>query len=309
MPVLNVLGRQALRVAAVRRAALTVAAARGHRLVLVFHRISDGNTYSAGLIPSVPASLFRRQLELLLDAGDIVPLEALLDSTRDQHRPRFALTFDDDSITHYETALPVLREFGVTATFFLSGRSLHGLGPLWFEKLDHLIATRGIRAATRWLGIDEDDPERLAVDCENDLLMQQRMDELPDVSVRHLSGAQIRALVEAGMAIGFHTLEHRLLSLLSGSAVDEALERGKPELEQAAGHPMRLFAYPHGKADCRIPERLQAAGFVAACTGRPHPMRPGDDPYLIGRWEAGPIGIDRFVTGLAARLNGWSSRA
>jgi NAD(P)-dependent dehydrogenase (short-subunit alcohol dehydrogenase family) len=30
-------------------------------------------------------------------------------------------------------------------------------------------------------------------------------------------------------------------------------------------------------------------------------------PYLIGRWEAGPIGIDRFVAGLAAKVNGWSS--
>ena len=32
----------------------------------------------------------------------------------DWHRPRFALTFDDDWITHYERALPVLQDLGVT---------------------------------------------------------------------------------------------------------------------------------------------------------------------------------------------------
>jgi peptidoglycan/xylan/chitin deacetylase (PgdA/CDA1 family) len=298
-----------LRNGVVRRAALTAAAARGHGLVLVFHRITGDDPASPGLIPSVPEALFRRQVEALLDAGEIVSLETLLDRDRYRHRPRFALTFDDDSTTHYERVLPALRNLGVTGTFFLSGRSLHGLGPLWFERLDSLIGAHGIHAAARWLEIDTSDLERLAVACENDPLLQQRAQQLPDMGVQHLNGTDIRALADAGMAIGFHTLQHSLLSLVPGSALDEALARGRGELEEAAGRPIRLFAYPHGKPDLRVAARLASAGFVAACTGRPFPVRPGDDPYLVGRWEPGPIDLDRFVAGVAVKLNGWSRAA
>jgi peptidoglycan/xylan/chitin deacetylase (PgdA/CDA1 family) len=309
MAVLTSLGRRALRIGAVRRAALAAAAVRGHGLVLVFHRIADDSPTPQGFIPSVPESLFRRQIEALLDVGDIVPLEALLEFRSDHRRPRFAVTFDDDWTTHYERALPVLRSLGVTATFFLAGRSLHGLGPLWFETLDGLIAADGIRTVARSLGIETGDPEQLAIACENDRSLQRRIEDLPDLGVRHLTDAEIRALGDAGMTIGFHTLHHPLLSLLPESALDSALTQGRDELEQAAGRPVRLFAYPHGKAERRVVARLSSAGFVAACTGSPRAVRPGTDPYLLGRWEAGAIDLDRFVAGAAARLNGWTRRS
>jgi peptidoglycan/xylan/chitin deacetylase (PgdA/CDA1 family) len=132
---------------------------------------------------------------------------------------------------------------------------------------------------------------------------------LPEQEVHRLGSAEISVLANAGMTIGFHTLQHPLLSRLSDSALDEALVRGRSELEVAAGRSIRLFAYPHGKADPRAAARLPAAGFVAACTGRPLPVRPGHNPYLLGRWEPGPICLDRFMASVAARLNGWSKRA
>jgi peptidoglycan/xylan/chitin deacetylase (PgdA/CDA1 family) len=304
MTVVKGLVRRAFRIAAIRRATVSAAAMRGHGLVLVYHQIS-GESPRQGLVPSVPEALFRRQLEALLDTGDIVPLETLLASRFDRRRPRFAVTFDDDWTTHHERVLPILRSLGVTATFFLSGRSLHGLGPLWFERLDALIASEGIRVVGRQLGMDTEDPERLAIIAENDPVLQERMEGLPDGGIRHLSNAEIRALSDAGMAIGFHTLHHPLLTRLPDRAVDEALARGRGELEEATGRQIRFFAYPHGKADRRVAERLRGAGYIAACTGRPVPVRPGSDRYLLGRWEPGPIDLDGFIASVAARLNGW----
>jgi peptidoglycan/xylan/chitin deacetylase (PgdA/CDA1 family) len=302
------LGRRAFRVGVLRRAALAAGAARGHGLVLVFHRIGD-RSGRGGLVPTVPAPLFRQQLEALADAGDIVPLEALLAPASTPRRPRFAVTFDDDYPTHHDEALPALRQLGITATFFLSGRSLHGLGPLWFERVDALIAAEGVRAAAERLGIDTDDPERLAVACERDPVLQERADGLPAGNIRHLAAAEIRTLVHAGMTIGFHTVRHPLLPRLPDAALDEALSHGRRELESAIGGAVRFFAYPHGKADWRTATRVRAAGFAAAFTGRPGPVRPADDPHLLGRWEPGPIALDRFVAGVAARLNGWGRGA
>ncbi len=306
MTLVKTVGRYAFRIAAVRRAAFAAGAARGHALVLVFHRISDQTGSRQGLVPSVPEHLFRRQIEALVDAGEIVRLEDLLSPQRGWRRPRFALTFDDDWISHYERVLPILLDLGVTATFFLSGRSLHGLGALWFERLDDLIVTHGSREASRSLGITTDDLESLATLCESDGSLQTRLEELSTGEVRRLNGADISALADAGMGIGFHTLHHPLLRLVADSDLDDALIRGRRELEAVAGRPITLFAYPHGKADPRAAARLRAAGFIAACTGRPTPIRPSDDPYLLGRWEPGPMDLERFIASVAARLNGWS---
>jgi hypothetical protein len=40
-----------------------------------------------------------------------------------------------------------------------------------------------------------------------------------------------------------------------------------------------------------------------AWTGWPRPIRAGDDPYLLGRWEPGPLETDAFLAALAVRLN------
>ena len=146
-----------------------------------------------------------------------------------------------------------------------------------------MIADAGIRAVARWLGIDTDDPERVATVCENEPSLQERIEELPDREVQRLGSAEIAALADAGMAIGFHTLQHPLLSRLSDSALDEALVRGRSELEVAAGRPIRLFAYPHGKADpravaraprCRFHRGLHGSPAAGSSGGRPISPRP-----------------------------------
>jgi peptidoglycan/xylan/chitin deacetylase (PgdA/CDA1 family) len=302
------LGFRALRAPAVRRLVAAGAAIRGRALVLVFHRITRDGEPSSGIVPAVPLEVFRRQLEEILEVGDIVPLPTLLEETRLHARPRFALTFDDDYVSHHDVALPVLRERGLPATFFVGGRSLHGLAPLWFEVLDALVLSAGVIEVGRRLGIESRDVRDLAETCENDRDLQLRI-EAEDASVeRHLTADEIAALADANMTIGFHTLHHRLLTRLSDDEVDAALKGGRSELEDVVGHRLRLFAYPHGKADGRTATRVRHAGYVAAWTGRPGAVTPRDDPYFLGRWEAGPVHGDGFAARVATTLNRSSGR-
>jgi peptidoglycan/xylan/chitin deacetylase (PgdA/CDA1 family) len=105
------------------------------------------------------------------------------------------------------------------------------------------------------------------------------------------------------MTIGFHTLEHDVLPDLGDSALEDAVSRGRPELSAAAGAAVRYFAYPHGKADARSAAAVRRAGFSAALTGRPRPIRSRDDPHCLGRWEPGPLGEDELLINLAIRLH------
>jgi peptidoglycan/xylan/chitin deacetylase (PgdA/CDA1 family) len=300
------LGSRALRAPAVRRVAAATAAIRGRRLVLVFHRIIEDEEPAGGVVPAVPQGVFRRQLEQILEVGDIVPLTSMITETSVHARPRFALTFDDDYISHYEVALPILREWKVTATFFLGGRSLHGLGPLWFEILDELVLSRGVAELGRWLGIGTGDLLHLTQACENDRRLQRRIEAEDAAVARHLTPDQITALANAGMTIGFHTLHHRLLTGLPDHEIDSAMTEGRAELEDAIGDRLDLFAYPHGKADESVRKHVQRAGYVAAWTGRPRAFTRRDDRYLLGRWEAGPLHGHDLVARVIATLNRWA---
>jgi peptidoglycan/xylan/chitin deacetylase (PgdA/CDA1 family) len=257
-------------------------------------------------VPAVPQEVFRRQLEEILEIGDIVPLTSMFEDAPGRVRPRFALTFDDDYISHYEVALPILRERELTATFFVAGRSLHGLGPLWFEVLDALVLSHGVAELGHRLGIETGDVQHLARICENDLQLQQRI-EAEDAAVeRPLSADHIAALTDAGMTIGFHTLHHRLLPGLPDREIDAALTEGRGKLEDVVGARLNLFAYPHGKADGAVARRVRQAGYVAAWTGRPRAVAPRDDRYLLGRWEAGPVQGSDFGARVVARVNRWA---
>jgi hypothetical protein len=66
---------------------------------------------------------------------------------------------------------------------------------------------------------------------------------------------------------------------------------------------MEFLAYPHGRADRRVAEHARTAGYRAAFATGGRPVGARSDPFLLGRWEAGPLRDDEFLAHLTLRLN------
>jgi peptidoglycan/xylan/chitin deacetylase (PgdA/CDA1 family) len=300
-----------LRSPVVNRAVRALARARGHSLVLVYHRVGPLTNPECQVVPSVAQDLFRAQLQALGDIVDFVRLDDLLASARaargalSHRRLSIAVTFDDDLPSHASHALPILRELQVPAAFFLSGRALHGRGPYWFQRLEALLTTHGPAHTAALLGQPTCTPAMLALACEQHLELRQRVADVsayvPETHV--LDREDLRELAAAGMTIGFHTVEHPVLTLMSDPALQVAVRHGRERLAAAAGRPVRYCAYPHGKSDARVALAVRMAGFDAAFTGRPEPLCPRHDRFAIGRWEPGAIGVDDVLVKLALYLH------
>lgn len=291
-----------LRVPLVNRAVLAAGAARGNALALVYHRVRPRPAAPHEVVPCVPLALFRQQVRALAAAGDVVDLPALLQPRRGS-RPRFALTFDDDYADHLAHAVPVLQELGVPATFFLSGRSLHGSGPYWWEALEHRLAGEGLAATARHLDLPPTSPRDLARRCQADPPCQEHLlASAPERAARHLATDDIRALALAGMRVGFHTVDHSVMTRLDSAQRQHALTHGREALATVAGQPLELFAYPHGKTDPVTTAQTRLAGFTAAWTGQSRAICPGDDPWQLARWEPGPVDPRTLLVKAAARL-------
>ncbi len=273
-------------------------------MVLLWHRVSPTGGAAHEVMPNVAASLFREQLEALRTEVEIVSLSKLLDfNERETTKPRIALTFDDDDASHTVYALPILLALNLPATFFLSGRSLHGRGPYWWMTLERILRDKGSAAAAQLLGVPPRSPSALAADCEGTARAEQlsRLTAPDDGAL--LATCDFRSLSEAGMTLGFHTLEHQVLPSLSDENLAEALQSGRAALESCVNAPIEFLAYPHGRCDQRVAEATRRAGFRAAFVTGNRPISKGRDDFRLGRWEPGAITPDALLAELALRLH------
>lgn len=298
-------GMSLLRAAPARRLALRVARARGRGMVFVYHRVTPQGKQPHEAVANVALPAFRAQLETLATIGDIVPLSALLNEPPSRNRVRFAITFDDDEPCHVQHAIPILRSLGVPATFFLSGRSLHGLGAYWWMLLERLIETEGVARAGAVLGFQSQTAEDLAAVCEN--VGPPVTDRLAAL-VRTEEGAVLSpedfpVFLQSGMEVGFHTLYHLVLTTLPDAELTRAVQVGRSELAAAVGGTVDLLAYPHGRTNGRVARSAESAGYRAAFrTGR-RPIAPHDDPFVLWRWDIGSVPVDRLAACVALGLN------
>jgi peptidoglycan/xylan/chitin deacetylase (PgdA/CDA1 family) len=279
-----------------RRALDRIRDARGVRLALLYHRVAPRPTARYEIVPTVPLHLFREQLEAFGELGEIVPLADLLDGPKRGDDPlRIALTFDDDYGTHARHVLPVLRELHLPATFFLSGRALHGLGAYWWERLEAWVAARGLEEVAHLLDLRGEIEPRLGLRSEGDPRRLALIERDAPAGEPPLDEGGIRALCRAGMTIGFHTVHHPVLPSLEEERQREALVRGRKELASLVEAPLRWFSYPHGKADGRTIVLTREAGYEAAWTTQPRALRSDDHPLRLGRWEPQPLSIDEVL--------------
>lgn len=294
---------------------LVARAAASRRLcVLNYHRVLERPDPLLESEPDLAA--FRWQMALLADCFNVLPLAdalALLDAGR--LPPRAAsITFDDGYRSVYELALPVLKEFGLPATVFVTSGHV-GNGNMWNDRimaalqslpggeLDLSDAALG-RYSLRTLA-DRKASLRRLTEASKYLPPAARralVRRLESMVGGHgpqdlmLSADMVLALDRNGIEIGAHTVTHPILTSLDDDGARTEVCAGKQQLEALTGRPVRLFAYPNGKAgkdfDARHVAMVREAGFEAAVTTAPGAAQTGHDRYQLPRsrpWDRTPL--------------------
>lgn len=252
--------------AGVARLLSSVGAWRG-TLVLNYHRIAPADTRPTGEGWSATEDELDSQLRYLNKHVEVVGPEALLERRNGRS---VILTFDDGYRDNYERALPLLREHGVPATFFLATGFLDRGGVAWWEEIDWMVqsSTRprlnGALTAGAELSLGDKAARRKAV-----ARLLERYKQLPGGETEQfldqlaqatgsgrldpgegrdawMTWDMARELLAAGMSIGGHSVSHPVLARLPQGQQRREILECRDRLAQELGIPMELFSYPVG---------------------------------------------------------------
>ena len=294
-----------------------MAAPRGGnaRLCIVnYHRVLESR--DPLLHPEPDIRTFRWQMELLAESFNVLPLHDAIEALGKKELPPRAvcITFDDGYRSVHDHALPILKEFKLPATVFVTTGYMTESN-LWndriLESFRHLPAGRldlrdigmGVYSlsnlAERKGALHEVMESVKYLVPENRQKAIGKLEALAKKDFPHrlmLTREMIARLAGEGIEIGGHTISHPILTRLDDEAARNEIAGSKRHLETIIGKPVRLFAYPNGKTGKDYDERhvrmVKEAGYAAAFTTERGAAGHHHDPYQIPRdrpWDSTPL--------------------
>jgi peptidoglycan/xylan/chitin deacetylase (PgdA/CDA1 family) len=217
--------------------------------------------------------------------------------------------------------MPILQRHGLTATFFIATGFLDG-GRMWN---DTVIET--VRQCDDLSILVADGLPRFARKDESAVIASEARQSMPpiiadkqaaiDTLIKHIkyrpvserislteeiarlakvhlpqnlmmTSAEVKAMRQAGMQIGAHTVSHPILARLTDEQARQEIGDSKRFLEQLLGERITVFAYPNGKpGEDYSPQSVEVVrrlGFDAAVSTQWGASRMGDDPLQIKRF-------------------------
>jgi peptidoglycan/xylan/chitin deacetylase (PgdA/CDA1 family) len=240
---------------------------------------------------------FEQQMRWLVAHYTVVPLGEFVSRAASgaSLRSVAAVTFDDGYAGVFEVGIPILTAMGVPATVFLVSDAVGRSRGFWW---DHPEIVESISPGRReeWLTAMRGDGEAI--------LSGRAKEEArrPPPAYRPAEWGLIRARLGPGIELGGHSATHRSLPTLADDELEYEVVASRATIHGATGIRPDLFAYPYGRWDSRVRERVKAAGYRAALTLDAGLVRRQADPWSLRRVNVPALISDAAFEAWAAGL-------
>jgi peptidoglycan/xylan/chitin deacetylase (PgdA/CDA1 family) len=204
-------------------------------------------------LPPEALGCFKNNLHFLKQSTNVVSLDDFFSGRLSSEKINVVITFDDGYKSWVDDAIPVLKEFGLPATFFVT---------------------------SGFVGLSRED--------EGEFIKSNLFSKLDS---RRITGGlnfeDVRRIVEAGFTVGGHTLNHcNLAELRDNVQLRYEITEDKARLERITGREIEYFAYPSGayhNPEIDLTEVLRESGYRGAVTTVSGFNTVGSNPYLLHR--------------------------
>lgn len=243
-----------------------------------------------------------------------------------------AITFDDGLGHLFDTAVPILQKYDLTATFFVVTDCIDKSEPIWTDKVAHIMEHypfsefafpfRGQRLSYRLETVamrrkalaktlefgkmcERTTLQAFIADMESAASSAKATQRLyVDSGTKPFTWAQVAEMCRSGQEFGSHSRTHPIMARCSLENMHDEALHSKRAIEAATGKECSLFVYPNGeRGDFNeiSGEVLSQAGYAAAFTTRFGLASTRDDIMTLPR-----VGISRNDTlaAFTAKLSG-----
>ena len=286
-------------------------------VVLLYHRVATLD--SDPQLLAVSPSNFRGQMKYLADNFPVLRFEGDWSKIS---VPSVVVTFDDGYYDNFTEALPILEEFGIPATFFVSAGNVGAEGEFWWDELERLILKDALPSSFT-LADDlyggtwrtGESQEKFALYNRMQRLMkkinegrrtrwldQLRLRATEDGKARPthraMTVSELQRLAQSPLAtIGAHCITHTSLSALTLEEQKEEILGSKKRLEKWLGKTVAVFAYPFGgyyDFTEDSPRICRESGFTRVAANFPGQAHRWTNPFKIPRNIVRNWGVDEF---------------
>lgn len=282
-------------------------------MVLIYHRVIDLEHDPQQL--AVHPENFRDQVKYLKERFTIVSLSELVKriSTGKSTENCAAVTFDDGYADNLYYAKPILEEYTVPATVFVTAGMVGSRRESWWDELERIFLIEGKcfkslkieinRQEHKWnIGSREDSLEvyrqiHPLIKYISHEKREKILDNLFDWAEldrdtgrethRIMNRDELRELIRGGLVeIGSHSFTHSALSAEPMEKLQLEIEESKRILEQIIRGSIHSFSYPFGQKrdiDTHVIQRVKDAGYVCGIANIQANLNHNTDLYMIPR--------------------------
>jgi peptidoglycan/xylan/chitin deacetylase (PgdA/CDA1 family) len=309
---------------------------RERLLILAYHGVALTDEHLFNGSQFISADLFRDRLELLRRSKcAVLPLGEAVERLYADDLPDRAvvITFDDGLSDFYRRAFPLIQEFDVPVTLYLTTFYSHYQRPvfdlmcsylLWkgrgkaldlqkftgqsfgtnLQTLDEREDVLGrIRAFAHQQKLSADEKDAFAallaaqLDVDYDAVLEERV-------MHNLTPAEVGILNAGGIDIQLHTHRHR--TPMDRGLFLREIEDNRQSIREMTGKIPTHFCYPSGVYDQSFLPWLREAGVVSATTCESgFASRSSNDlllPRFLDNATLSPIEFESWLTGVSAAL-------
>lgn len=292
--------------------------------ILAYHRIldvPDENSFPFDIeLVSASVAAFTCQMKYVKENYTPISFATLLQCLDRGEMPppgTVIVTFDDGFSDNYYNAFPILKQFDIPATIFLSTGYIDNQEMFWYEKLSYAVMTTNARSvAIPELAVIQIDgsalsrrntikalmrrlqrvPDQVRLTLLDDLFNQLSPDhgDITDARSGPMTWEQIREMSACRIEFGSHCVSHPVLSMLDNTKLKYELEHSKHQIESMLTKPVQVLAYPVGGEEAfndKVRAAVRSAGYRLGVSYISGIEKPEEwDAYALRR-----LHVERYI--------------